>query len=154
MNTTVKKTIEFSNAALEFLNSNKEIRTPFTYALSKVQKKCVPVIEKFQKELNEFAEDQRVELCEKEKDGTMKEKETDGRVRKVFTADSEKALRKSIREKEDILLKESVEISEHISKDEFIPNLNLFYIEAFEGFVIPTLSEDQKEALYLKQSAA
>ena len=157
--------IDFNNAGHNYLRMNPDERSTVTFAINKLlkhyEKSLLRLRGEYQEEINEGAEDIRVEYCEKdEKTGVFKEKtygEGDKlQVRKVFTGDNErkankeiKALNKSLEEK---WMNKQVELTKvHIVKP--VPaNMDIAFIEAFKYFIFEPMTEEQLEAHYLAQA--
>lgn len=156
--------IDFNNAGHNYLRMNPEERSTLTFAINKLlkhyEKPLLRLRNEYQEEINEGAEDIRVEYCEKdEKTGIFKEKtygEGDKlQVRKVFTGENErkankeiKALNKSLEEK---WMDKQVELTKvHIVKP-IPPGIDIAFIEAFKDFIFEPMTEEQLEAHYLAQ---
>lgn len=163
--TTVKEAIEFYNTAVSYIEKNPKERSTLTYGLNKLimfYRKRVDkggdIHTEWQNEVNEAIEDIRVKFCEKDTNGVLQEKIYGGGAtlvtKKVFTPSQEKACNKEIvNTAKDIEIKwdgKPIELKKHIVP--LPPSLDISWIEAFSGFVIDPLTDEEMEKHYIAQA--
>lgn len=158
---TFSELVKFNNAARGYMGTSPKNST-LTFALQKLlgfyEKKIDKIQKEWQQEVNEACDEIRVKWCEKDADGVFKEKTygegKDMVVKKVFKADNELKCNKEIATKVAELETKFMATVIEEKKTHFVEapkSLELFLLEAFEGFVIKPMTDEAKLEHHLAQ---